>query len=130
MKRTLHGLLAFLAVFLLAVPAALAQVDRATLSGVVRDTGGGVVPGATVTVTNIATNLESHQTTTEVGGYQIVNLIPGRYQVEVELSGGRDSFDCSTGSRRASSCRRPSRRRRGQAWRRCARKRAHDMSRG
>ena len=87
MKRTLHGMLAFLAVFLLAVPAALAQVDRATLSGVVRDTGGGVVPGATVTVTNIATNLESHQTTTEVGGYQIVNLIPGRYQVEVELSG-------------------------------------------
>jgi hypothetical protein len=57
MKRMLHGMLAFVAVFLMYVPGASAQVDRATLSGVVRDTGGGVVPGATVTVTNIATNL-------------------------------------------------------------------------
>ena len=38
--------------------------------------GGGVVPGATVTVTNLATNLETHQQTTETGGYQVVNLIP------------------------------------------------------
>src|SRR3979411_2684719 len=91
MKRTLHGLLAFLAVFLLSVPTALAQVDRATLSGVVRDTGGGVVPGATVTVTNLATNIESHQTTSETGSYQVVNLVPGRYQIEVELSGFKKS---------------------------------------
>src|SRR5712671_151280 len=87
MKRTLHGMFAFVAVFLLAVPAAVAQVDRATLSGVVKDTGGGIVPGATVVVTNLATNLESRLVTTETGGYQAVNLIPGRYQVEVELSG-------------------------------------------
>ena len=71
---------------LLYVPAA-AQVDRATLSGVVKDTGGGVVPGATVVVINLATNLESRLVTTETGGYQAVNLIPGRYQVDVELSG-------------------------------------------
>ena len=51
MKRTLHGMLALIAVFFLSVPTASAQVDRATLSGVVRDTGGGVIPGATVTVT-------------------------------------------------------------------------------
>ena len=31
------------------------------MSGVVKDTGGGVVPGATVSVTNLATNIESHQ---------------------------------------------------------------------
>ena len=65
MKRTLHGMLALFAVFLLHAPIASAQVDRATLSGVVRDTGGGIVPGATVTVTNLATNIESHQVTTE-----------------------------------------------------------------
>ncbi|MBW8861237.1 MAG: carboxypeptidase regulatory-like domain-containing protein, partial [Acidobacteria bacterium] len=86
MKRTLHGLLATVAVFLLLVPAARAQVDRATLSGVVKDSGGGVVPGATVLVTNLATNVEAQQTTTETGSYQIVNLIPGRYRVDVELS--------------------------------------------
>ena len=91
MKRTLHGLLALIAVFLLQAPNVLAQVDRATLSGVVRDTGGGVVPGATVTVTNLATNIESHQATSETGSYQVVNLAPGRYQVEVELSGFKKS---------------------------------------
>src|SRR3954466_5746176 len=91
MKRTLHGMLALLAVFLLIAPGVSAQVDRATLSGVVRDSGGGVVPGATVTVTNLATNIESHQTTTETGSYQVVNLVPGRYQVAVELSGFKKS---------------------------------------
>jgi hypothetical protein len=91
MKRTLHGMLALFAVFLVYVPSVSAQVDRATLSGVVRDTGGGVVPGATVTVTNVATNIESHQVTTATGSYQVVNLVPGRYQVEVELAGFKKS---------------------------------------
>ena len=96
MNRTLHGLLALVAVFLLHAPSASAQVDRATLSGIVRDTGGGVVPGATVTVSNVATNVESHQTTTETGGYQVVNLVPGRYQVEVELTGFKKSSQVIT----------------------------------
>jgi hypothetical protein len=96
MKRMLHGTLALVAVFLMNVPAVWAQVDRATLSGVVKDTGGGVVPGATVVVTNLATNLESRQVTTETGGYQVVNLIPGKYQVEVELSGFKKSSQVVT----------------------------------
>ena len=89
MKRISHGLLMIVAVFLLHVPGAFAQVDRATLTGVVKDSGGGVVPGATVTVTNLATNSSTHQQTTETGGYQFVNLIPGRYQIDVELVGSR-----------------------------------------
>jgi outer membrane receptor protein involved in Fe transport len=96
MKRTLHGLLALIAVFLLHAPTASAQVDRATLSGVVRDTGGGVVPGATVTVTNLATNVGTTQQTTETGGYQAVNLVPGRYQIEIELSGFKKSAQVIT----------------------------------
>ena len=91
MKRTLHGLLALLAVCLMHAPTLSAQVDRATLSGVVRDAGGGVIPGATVTVTNLATNIEPHQPTSETGAYQAVNLVPGRYQVDVELSGFKKS---------------------------------------
>src|SRR5262249_4739004 len=96
MKRTLHGLLATIAVSLLFVPAARAQVDRATLSGVVKDTGGGVVPGATVLVTNLATNLESQEVTTESGSYQVVNLIPGRYRIDVELTGFKKSSQVVT----------------------------------
>ncbi|HKB10566.1 MAG TPA: carboxypeptidase regulatory-like domain-containing protein [Vicinamibacterales bacterium] len=96
MKRTLHGLIATIAVLLLLVPAAHAQVDRATLSGVVKDTGGGVVPGATVLVTNLATNVDSQQTTTDSGSYQVVNLIPGRYRIDVELSGFKKSSQVVT----------------------------------
>jgi len=96
MKRTFNGILAVFAVLVLYAPVAWAQVDRATLSGVVKDTGGGVVPGATVVVTNPATNLESRQQTTETGGYQVVNLIPGRYHVDVELSGFKKSSQVIT----------------------------------
>jgi hypothetical protein len=95
MKRTLHGMLV-LAVFLLHVPAALAQVDRATLSGVVKDTGGGVVPGATVVVTSLATNVAAQEQTTATGSYQVVNLIPGRYRLDVELSGFKKSSQVVT----------------------------------
>jgi len=96
MKRTLHGMLVLAAVFLLHVPAALAQVDRATLSGVVKDTGGGVVPGATVVVTNLATNVSAQEVTTATGSYQVVNLIPGRYRIDVELTGFKKSSQVLT----------------------------------
>ena len=67
------------ALLALAAPRAVfAQVDRATVSGVVKDSGGAVVAGASVTVTNLGTNVASQQTTTETGSYLVVNLIPGQ----------------------------------------------------
>jgi hypothetical protein len=76
------------ALLALAAPrAVLAQVDRATVSGLVKDSGGAVVPGASVTVTNLATNVATQQTTTETGSYLIVNLIPGQYRIDIELTG-------------------------------------------
>jgi hypothetical protein len=96
MKRILHGGWTTLAVFLLMLSTAAAQVDRATLSGVVKDTNGGVLPGATVAVTNLGTNLAERQQTTETGTYQVVNLIPGRYQIEVELNGFKKSSQVVT----------------------------------
>ena len=76
------------ALLALAAPRAVfAQVDRATVSGVVKDSGGAVVAGASVTVTNLATNVASQQTTTETGSYLVVNLIPGQYRIDVELTG-------------------------------------------
>jgi hypothetical protein len=67
--------------------AAFAQVDRATLTGTVKDSAGAVIPGATVTVTNVATNIAVTQQTTASGTYLVVNLIPGQYRVDVELGG-------------------------------------------
>ena len=80
-------LAAALLVALASSSAVFAQVDRATLTGLVKDTGGAVLPGATVVVTNLGTNVASRQQTTETGSYLVVNLIPGKYQIDVELSG-------------------------------------------
>jgi hypothetical protein len=95
MRRILHGVLVASALVLSGV-AAFAQVDRATLSGLIRDTNGGVLPGATVAVTSVATDQETRQQTTESGTYQINNLIPGRYKVEVELNGFKKSSQVVT----------------------------------
>ena len=88
MKRLF--LLAALLAFGLPTMAA-AQVDRATLTGVVTDKGGAVLPGATVTLTNLATNVVAEQPTTATGSFLFVNLIPGRYQIEAALTGFKKS---------------------------------------
>jgi hypothetical protein len=92
MKR----LLVVVALLALLPTAAFAQVDRATLTGTVKDSAGAVLPGATVTVTNLATGVSATQTTTESGSYLLVNLIPGRYQVDMELSGFKKSSQIVT----------------------------------
>ncbi len=84
--------LVFAAVLALLTPIrALAQVDRATVTGTVADNVGAVLPGATVTVTNTATNVSAQQQTTNSGSFLFVNLIPGTYDVTVELTGFKKS---------------------------------------
>ena len=90
MLRKVGACCAALVLLSFAVPAA-AQVDRATLSGVVKDSGGALVPGAAVTLTNIATNVSSTQTTAESGAYLFTNLIPTVYRLDVELAGFQKS---------------------------------------
>jgi outer membrane receptor protein involved in Fe transport len=66
---------------------AAAQVDRATLTGIVRDSSDAVVPGAMVTARNIGTTVPAQAVTDAQGTYVIAGLIPGYYLVEVELAG-------------------------------------------
>jgi hypothetical protein len=87
MKRVLHCVFVASALLMFSRAAAFAQVDRATLSGLITDSNGGVLPGATVVVTSLATDQETRQQTTDTGSYQVTNLIPGRYRVEAELNG-------------------------------------------
>jgi hypothetical protein len=70
---------------------AWAQVDRATLTGVVRDPQNAVVPSAAVKLTNVATGVEATTNATADGTYLIVNLAPGEYVVEVTASGFQTS---------------------------------------
>src|SRR5438876_5920117 len=91
MKRTLQGTLALAGFVLLLASTAFAQVDRATLTGTVRDTSSAVVPGATVVARNVATNVPSQSVSDAQGNYMIGSLIPGSYSVEVELVGFQKS---------------------------------------
>src|SRR5215475_15256976 len=95
-RRFVRPTLLAMALALFGCTLAFAQVDRATLSGFVKDSNGGVLPGATVTVTSVATDVETHQQTTETGSYQVANLIPGRYRVDVELNGFKKSSQVVT----------------------------------
>ena len=66
---------------------AAAQDARGTITGLVADPSKGVIPGASVTVTNTAMGTSVSAVTNEEGFFQIPYLIPGTYRVTVELSG-------------------------------------------
>ncbi|HEU4597416.1 MAG TPA: TonB-dependent receptor [Pyrinomonadaceae bacterium] len=68
--------------------AALAQADStsAHLSGFVRDPQGAVVPGATVTARNPATNETRTASSNDEGFYQLTNLPPGTYRLTIEAA--------------------------------------------
>src|SRR5882724_248778 len=64
-----------------------AQTIFGRISGTVKDASGGIVPSATITVTNEATNLTRTATTDESGFYTVTNLPVGTYRVTVEQKG-------------------------------------------
>ena len=66
-----------------------AQITTADLVGTVRDTTGGVVPGATVTLTNDATGTSRSAITADGGTYIFTALLPGNYTIAVEIPGFR-----------------------------------------
>src|SRR3984885_9929543 len=64
-----------------------AQSTYGSLTGTVTDTTGAPVAGATVTLTNKATEEKQVQSTGETGLYSFVNLNPGEYRLEAEKTG-------------------------------------------
>lgn len=65
--------------------------DRATISGVVMDEQGSPVPGATVTIRNEDTGVETVQVSNAAGAYTSPPLVLGRYTVTVDLEGFKRS---------------------------------------
>src|SRR5262245_59072757 len=77
-----------LLVFLAMSSSVLAQTaNTGTLTGVAKDEKGAVIPGATVKAINVATNTERVTTTSGEGVFEIAQLVPGVYKVEVEATG-------------------------------------------
>src|SRR5436309_4636481 len=60
---------------------------RASIQGTVTDTSGGLIPEATVTVTNKETGKAETVTTSSDGFYRVSALPPGTYTVAVEKTG-------------------------------------------
>jgi hypothetical protein len=77
-----------LALVLLSAPA-LAQVDTGTILGTVKDQTGGVLPGATVTITHEGQGFTLSTVTREDGTYVFTPVRTGAYTVRVELTGFR-----------------------------------------
>ena len=67
--------------------AAAGAQTTATISGTIDDANKGVLPGATVTVTNTATNLVRSATANEVGRYVLAGLTPGVYDLKADMNG-------------------------------------------
>jgi hypothetical protein len=63
------------------------QADTGRISGVVKDPSGAVVPGATVTATQVETGTTTTAKTDGVGGYTFASLLPGTYNVSVTIKG-------------------------------------------
>jgi type 1 fimbria pilin len=81
------------AVVLASSPAAYAQSGgNATLRGTVVDQTGGVLPGATVTLTNCATRAIQTSDTDARGAYLFTGVFPGTYDLRVQLDGFK-TFD-------------------------------------
>src|SRR6185436_9210438 len=59
----------------------------ASITGTVMDATGAVVPGATVTATNVETNIKTSATSNADGNYTIAQLKEGTYTVRAEAAG-------------------------------------------
>ncbi len=81
-----YGAAALACVLFTALPAA-AQFDRGQISGTIKDAQGAVVPGVTVSATQLDTQTVRNTVTDSSGFYTFPNLPPGKYDVAAELTG-------------------------------------------
>ena len=81
--------LSLMLVLVLATGSMFAQVNTASLTGLVTDPSGAAIADAKVTATNTATNLQQSATTSSAGYYTFATLPLGEYRVSIEKQGFR-----------------------------------------
>ncbi len=91
MKR-LESLAVFVCLLGVTIPG-FAQSERGTITGAVHDTTGAVIPGASVKITNEATNVSLDTVTNTQGEFTAPSLPPSTYTVRVEKQGFRPSYE-------------------------------------
>ncbi len=80
-------LVVFLSLLLGGVQVVLGQGQFGSILGTISDPSGGAIPGAKITATNVATDLRIEAKSNQFGTYQLMQLNPGSYTVEVEAAG-------------------------------------------
>jgi Carboxypeptidase regulatory-like domain len=100
--QTLGALLA--AALLFGLPVVTnAQVSSGEITGLVKDQAGAAVPGATLTATDVSTNVSRVTVSTNEGAYTVSGLGPGQYRVDVATNGfkpvRREGIRVSTGEK-------------------------------
>jgi hypothetical protein len=78
---------AFMIICLASMPISAQTSNSGVITGIVKNEKGELVPNATVRAINIGTNVTREATTSGEGAYEIAQLVPGNYRVEVEASG-------------------------------------------
>ena len=86
MRASITVLASVLGFFLLSFPG-YGQIDTGTISGLIRDSGGAVIPDAKVNIASEATGQKIELLSNESGLFLSGPLRPGSYVVEVEAKG-------------------------------------------
>ncbi len=74
---------------LVLLPVANGQSNLATVTGIVTDAAQAVMPGVTISIRHVETNIVRKIQTNEVGDFTITNLVPGIYELTAEMQGFR-----------------------------------------
>ena len=88
LERRRNSLFVLLATVLIFISSfnAIAQQDMAKLEGIIRDTNGAIVSGATITIRSEANSIERTATASDDGVYSLPQLRPGKYALIVTQS--------------------------------------------
>jgi len=86
-SRRIAAAAVFLLTLVFCSASVFGQAVYGSIAGTVTDPSGGVLPGVTVTVTSVDRKTVDSVVTNEAGQYVKERLLPGRYEVKIELSG-------------------------------------------
>jgi uncharacterized membrane protein len=100
MRKSFHLVLSLAFALLLCAASEVSAQTSGEITGLVTDSSGAAVSGATATVTNKATGATRRVTTNSEGLYAFPGLLPGVYELKVEQGGFKTAAGRDDGNRR------------------------------